>query len=280
MGRVMVMAAVLAGGVNVLAQGGDAARVMAGVREALGGAAALAAVETLTAKGTITRVTPRGTTEGAAEVAIALPDRFMTRTAVAGEGSMTVYRHAGFNGDGPINELDAPPNLNAPMRARMGGVDRPGGAAGREPTAEEKAAARQRQVVNARKEFARLALGFFGSSSAVFPLEFTYAAEAESGEGTAHVLDVKGPEGFQGRLFVDTKTSLPLMLAWSEPRGPAPNAPIVERRIYYSDYRRVDGISLPHTIQRAVDGKVTEETHFTEITVNPKIDDKKFAVSK
>jgi hypothetical protein len=89
----------------------------------------------------------------------------------------------------------------------------------------------------------------FGSSYAAFPLQFKYAGEADAGDGTAHVLDVSGPEGFAARLFVDMKTSLPLMLSWSEPRGPAPNAPIVERRIYYSGFQKVNGVNLPHTFR-------------------------------
>jgi hypothetical protein len=55
---------------------------------------------------------------------------------------------------------------------------------------------------------------------------------------------------------------------------------VVEFRIYYSNYKAVNGVKLPHTLQRSVDGKPTEETTFDQIKVNPKIDSKKFTVTK
>ena len=39
-------------------------------------------------------------------------------------------------------------------------------------------------------------------------------------------------------------------------------------------------MNLPHTFKRSVDGTLNEETTFTDVAVNPKIDAKKFAVSK
>ena len=44
---------------------------------------------------------------------------------------------------------------------------------------------------------------------------------------------------------------------------------------YYADYQAVNGVLLPHKIQRSIDGKPTEEMVF-ELKVNPKIDAKKF----
>jgi hypothetical protein len=54
----------------------------------------------------------------------------------------------------------------------------------------------------------------------------------------------------------------------------------VEYRVFYSDYQSVGGVQLPHRIQRSIDGKPTEELIFETIKVNPKIDAKKFQVSK
>ena len=54
----------------------------------------------------------------------------------------------------------------------------------------------------------------------------------------------------------------------------------VEYRIYYGDYKSVGGVQMPHTIQRSVDGKPTEEMIFDTVKVNPKIDAKKFQVAK
>ena len=54
----------------------------------------------------------------------------------------------------------------------------------------------------------------------------------------------------------------------------------VEYRVYYADYQAVNGVLLPHKIQRSIDGKPTEEMVFDQLKVNPKIDPKKFQVAK
>jgi hypothetical protein len=76
--------------------------------------------------------------------------------------------------------------------------------------------------------------------------------------------------------------------AASTPPGPAapgpgragtPPAP-VENRIYYADYRDVDGMQWPFRLRRAVGPDTTEETTFDRFKVNTKIDPKKFEVRK
>ncbi|HTL03472.1 MAG TPA: hypothetical protein VL243_14650 [Vicinamibacterales bacterium] len=53
-----------------------------------------------------------------------------------------------------------------------------------------------------------------------------------------------------------------------------------ENRIYYADYRDVDGLKLPFRIRRAVGATTVEETTFDRFRVNGKIDPKKFEVRK
>ena len=60
--------------------------------------------------------------------------------------------------------------------------------------------------------------------------------------------------------------------------GPSP-AP-VEFRIYYADYRDVDGMQWPFRLRRATGADTTEETTFDRFRVNTKIDPKKFEVHK
>ena len=55
---------------------------------------------------------------------------------------------------------------------------------------------------------------------------------------------------------------------------------MVEYRVYYSDFKAVGGVKLPHKMQRSIDGKPTEELTFEQIKVNPKIDARKFEVTK
>jgi hypothetical protein len=54
----------------------------------------------------------------------------------------------------------------------------------------------------------------------------------------------------------------------------------VEYRMYYADYRDVDGLKLPFRIRRAVGGETIEETTFDRIRINAKIDPRKFEAPK
>jgi len=81
------------------------------------------------------------------------------------------------------------------------------------------------------------------------------------------------------------------------PPAPAPNAPKeemdkyskdvlalrakaqatpVEQRLYFADYREVDGMKLPFRLRRAIGTETTEETTFDRFRVNAKIDPRKF----
>jgi hypothetical protein len=50
----------------------------------------------------------------------------------------------------------------------------------------------------------------------------------------------------------------------------------VENRLYFADYRDVDGLKLPFRLRRAIGTETTEETTFDRFRVNAKIDQKKF----
>ena len=183
---------------------------------------------------------------------------------------------------------------------------------------------RRARVTTIKQEFTRLWLGLFASSPSAYPLTFSYAAIAEAPQGQADVLDVKGEGTFALRLFVDTKTKLPLMLSWTTPptnvvvtvpgqpapktvapgavvvtgpAAPAPNAPKeetdkytkevlalrskaqatpVEHRLYFADYRDVDGVRFPFRLRRAIGTETTEETTFDRYRLNAKVDPRKF----
>ncbi len=54
----------------------------------------------------------------------------------------------------------------------------------------------------------------------------------------------------------------------------------VEHRVYYADYRDVDGVKLPFRLRRAIGTDTTEETTFDRYRLNTKIAPQKFAVAK
>jgi hypothetical protein len=53
-----------------------------------------------------------------------------------------------------------------------------------------------------------------------------------------------------------------------------------ENRMYYADYRNVDGLTLPFRIRRAVGATTVEETVFDRYRINARIDPRKFEVRK
>ena len=205
-----------AAGALVSGQGRNADDLLAGARKALGGDK-LAAVKSLTGVGRTLRATAAGTSmEAEFEMALELPDKYLMRSVMAAMGNMSVYRNTGFNGTQAIDEIDRPPNLQGGnIVIRVAG---PGGSAvdPAKMTDEQKAEMNQRRVLANKKEFARLALGMFAASPAVFPLTFADGGQAESADGKADVIDVKGEDGFTGRLFIDAATHLPLMLSWMD----------------------------------------------------------------
>src|SRR5262249_26652081 len=137
-----------------------------------------------------------------------------------------------------------------------------------------------------RSDFSRVLLGWLLTTPASFPVEFSFAGEAESADGKADVLEAKGTGGFAARLFLDQKTHHPLMLTYN---GKKPNImrqtavpgahkspeemqkrmkeleaeaakqleqPDVEYRIFFSDYREVNGVSFPHKLTRSIENEV------------------------
>jgi hypothetical protein len=63
-------------------------------------------------------------------------------------------------------------------------------------------------------------------------------------------------------------------------RPGGPGGPPVEFRIYFADYREVDGMQWPFRLRKATGPDTTEETTFDRFRINSKIDPRKFEVRK
>lgn len=241
-----------------------AAKIIAAVRQALGGETKIAAVKTFTATGRTRQVRGDNLVPIEFEIACELPDKYMRKDEVPAQESGPTS--TGFNGNQAILlPLPSPPPPDAARLAR---------------------------ATAAKQDFARLMLGMFGGSSSAYPLTFAYVGQAESPTGKADVIDARGPANFTARLFVYSDTHLPIMVSWQAPApnargGPGPQArggapaapaPMVENRMYYADYHEVDGLQLPFRLRRAVGADTVEETTFDRYRINAKIDGKKFDV--
>jgi hypothetical protein len=54
----------------------------------------------------------------------------------------------------------------------------------------------------------------------------------------------------------------------------------IDYRVYYGDFRDVDGLKWPFRLRRAIAGETIEETTFDRIRINARIDPRKFEVAK
>jgi hypothetical protein len=166
-----------------------------------------------------------------------------------------------------------------------GGPGGPGGpgVAGREPTAEERARFKQFQERRMKSERARYSLIWFLKSDA----PVAYAGVAEAPDGKADVLEVK-PEGASPmKLFIDQESHKPLMLTYEGllPRmimrgqGQRPTPQEIEKmrneppqqvtyEVHFSEYKKVDGVLLPHLISQSVNGTVSEEFTIEKYKLN------------
>jgi hypothetical protein len=282
---------------------GDAAAVLAAARQALGGDKKLAAVKTIVATGRTRQVRGENLVPIEFEIDIELPDKYVRKDEVpAQESGVTA---AGFNGDELLQDPPPPPMPATPAPAAPAGA--PAGA-----PAMPRPNPSAMRVVTLKQDFTRLALGMFAASFPAYPLTFSYVAEAEAPQGKADVIEGKGPNNFTLRLFIARDTHLPLMVTWIAPagrgapggRGVPPGAPAAqgapapqaapsaqgargvppgappENRLYFADYRDVDGMQFPFRLRRAVGADTIEETTFDRYKVNAKIDPKRFEVRK
>ena len=270
-----------------------AAKVLADARAALGGEEKIAAVKNFTSTGRTRRVQGDNLVPIEFEVAVELPDKYVRRDEVPAQESDPTTN--GFNGEAlvqspPMTPPEPRPGMPAP------------------PPGQFEAMLKQR-VVTTKQDFARLMLGMFATSYSGYPLTFKYIGQAEAPQGKADVLEATGAGNFVIRFFVHSETHLPVMVSWQPParapqRGtaparPAPGAPSAplappapsapsrappaappEFRLYFADYRDVDGLKLPFRLRRASGTDTTEETTFDRFRINTKIDPRKFEARK
>jgi len=126
------------------------------------------------------------------------------------------------------------------------------------------------------------------------PLEFSYVGEAEN--GTAFAVSVKDKIGFSGTLLLDKATYLPIGLNYrnthqaiflsvakesdakvnvakiKELEQAQNNLPAEEISLRFSDHRLVDGVLLPHSIARSVNGELKATYQVEKYEINPNIE--------
>ena len=188
-----------------------AADILAQARKAIG-AGKLESLKTFSAEGRTQRNVGAMQLNAEVELLLALPDKYLRSESSAG-GPVNFSSTSGFNGDRPLARTGT--GAHGGMVVVMG----PGGAApGQTPTPEQQAEMDRVALRVARQDASRLMLGWFGMAHPALDVTYTYAGEAESPDGKADVIDAKGADGFNARLFIDQQTHLPLMLTYQGPQ--------------------------------------------------------------
>jgi hypothetical protein len=231
----------------------DASQVLVAAREAMGGEKKLSAVRSFVATGRTRQLRGNNLVPIEFEINCELPDKFVRTDEFPAQDADPTTQ--GFNGE-TLLQFPAP----SPGR---GGPPAPS----------------QQRLNAVKQDFVRLTLGMFAASFSSYPLTFKYAAVGEAPEGKADVLDVAGPANFAARLIVQQSTHLPVLLMWQQP-PPSPQGKASEVRVYYADFRDVDGMKFPFRLRRAVNGETVEETTFDRFKINAKIDSRKFEARK
>jgi hypothetical protein len=276
---ILIPAAILVASAGPRAQAPDAAAILTAAREAIGGDGRVRAVKSLRLTGTTfsTQAVVSGftqDTEEPLELRFALPDRFL-QISLLTTRSASFESRVGFVADRTISVSNGKP------------TDTPG-----QSTYIRKVAAELLLMLLARTEpWGGLTLEAVGPSA----------------------LSVKGPDGYAARLEFDPATRRLQKLTYRQRRqvrprntilrrdeilasakerdtggqggrsavgasGRAGDLPEIEIAITFHDYRRVDGILLPHRITTtAVDaGALLWELRFEKIAVNPPLTDADF----
>ena len=262
-----------------------AAELLAQARAAVGGDARLSKVQGLSCNGTAQRLIGDRQVEGELTLDLQLPDKLWRVDAISPMGDSTILvAGQGLNGERLLRSShieNAPPGaMIRTMQAPPAGSD-----------------AEAQALRAAKAELTRLTLVLLLNAPSSMPLEFVSAGQAESPDGKADVLDVRGPGSFAARLFLDASSHRPLMLTYrgvaprtviNVQRGPRPaeghggppapdnpstsapqNGDLVDIAIFLDDYRDVDGVLMPHHISRSIDGKPSEDWTFKTVALNP-----------
>ena len=265
--------------------------MLAEVRKVLGGEDRFKDVQRLEVRGKSARAQGGSMIEGDFEFQFEFPDKFRRKESLTigggqagidltqilngtevSEESAFLASGGGFDdgdggrGGGGRGGRGGPAQLSALL----------GGALPNPKASPEEQQEAQRQAVSS--EMARLEMAILLKSSD----PVAWIGTAESPDGTADVLEFKTPDGTATRLLVDTKTRTPLMLTWTGVsiqmggrggRGGRGGGGVAAQQatlqLYLSDYKNVNGLRLPHLIQRGPNGETTEELVVRNYRINP-----------
>ncbi|HMJ26172.1 MAG TPA: hypothetical protein VK475_10100 [Pyrinomonadaceae bacterium] len=276
----------------VLAQDARALETLKQARAAIGGEDLLKTIQALGIKGEYRRFLGEREMAGDREVSILLPDKYLVEDAFSGGGMATAM----INTRG----LNSEHAWNGNSGGGGGMFIRMAGAGGAQPSPEQIETMLRKQYT---REYTRYLLAILLAPPPSFAVEYKYAGESDVEEAHAEVVEVTGAENFSVRLFFDKQTHLPLLLSYRGPKprimtmtrpvadkkvkpedaikqaqadaekkmatGPVQNPEEVDFFIRLTDYKKVEGLLLPHKLTSLTEADVSEEFVVSKYLINP-----------
>jgi hypothetical protein len=269
-------------------------------RTALGGEEALQKIQSLAIKGQYRRILGEREMSGDREISIMLPDKYLVEDAFNPGGlSTAMITTKGLNGEKAWTANSGGMGGGG-MFIRMAGP-------GNQPASPEQMEAMFRRMYGL--EFSRYLLATLLTPPPSLGAQFTYAGETEVEDTQAEAIDVTGPENFSVRLYFDKKSHLPLLMSYRgrKPRivtsmvragdgkpkeeamkkakeeaekhaatdaAAAPEE--VDFFIRMTEYKKVNGVMLPHKLTFLTETQVSEEFEVAKYQVNPSFKPEKF----
>lgn len=240
-------------------------------REAIGGGGKIKAVKSLSLTGKFLRSSSGGEKKGEVEFNFLFPDKYIKRVLTFERGETSTM----------ISALDGETAWHSAVSSDENIIFE---------GFTQKAADERKPAL--RSEAARWIVGLLLRTPNWSLIELTYASEANADGKRADLIDVKGADGFQARLFLDKTTRRLAMVSYtgklpgivskminiddngvtSESVSGLPESvagmKADEVRVRFSDYRAIDGIQMPHRVVFQSGEGIKEEWDFTKIRLH------------
>jgi hypothetical protein len=285
----------------VFADDARAQEILKAARTAVGGEGLLQKIQSLRISGQYRRLLGGRDLSGDRELSILLPDKYLAEDELnAGGMSTAIISTRGLNGAQAWTGTSGGEGGHMVIR-----MSAPGG---QQATPEQLEAIYRRQH---QAEFSRYLLAILLAPPPSLTVEYKYAGESDVEDAHADVIDVTGPDQLACRLFFDKQTHLPLLLSYrgikprimtmtafnrpadkSEKQGDAVKRAQQEAEkqlaaepakreevdffIRLTEYKKVEGLSLPHKLTFLTESEVSEEFQISKYQLNPQFKADKF----
>ena len=283
----------------VYAVDSQAQEILRQARAAVGGEELLQKVQSLSIKGQYRRIFGEREVNGDREISVLLPDKYMVEDAMNPGGlSIAMIMTRGLNGEHAWNSSSG---------GGGGMIFRMNGPGGQQPSPEQIDAIFKRQF---GQEFTRYLLAILIMPPPSVSVEYKYVGESDVEDAHADVIEVTGPEKLAIRLYFDKHTHLPLLLSYrgTKPRimtsfktpgdknakseelekklkeeaakkmasEPMPKPEEVDFFIRLTEYKKVNGLLLPHKLTFLTETDVSEEFQISKYLLNSQFKSDKF----